>query len=70
MTMTRFNSTFDDPHKTKRDDDDEFAFDHVMGRFNRHESFRADPDPVLYKDPRTKPREKTNANLVLWNIDD
>ena len=47
MTMTRFYSTFDDPHKSKRDDDDEFAFDHIMGRFNRHEPFRADHDPGM-----------------------
>ena len=47
--MPLFKSNIDDPHKANRDDGDEFAFDHVMGRFNRHETFRADHDPDLHK---------------------
>ncbi|MDE0727799.1 MAG: hypothetical protein OSB82_15195 [Alphaproteobacteria bacterium] len=68
--MPLFKSNIDDPHKANRDDGDEFAFDHVMGRFNRHETFRADHDPDLHKKPPHQATRETNANLVLQNIDE
>ena len=52
------------------DDDDNFADDHVMGDFNRHEPFDVHHDPVLYKDLRTKPRHKTRAKDVFKDVDD